>query len=286
MSDLPMESRVREVACHSTTVYKSPSMELTCWHCSAIFNPEATGRRCPHCGYHSAAWLAKLRFAAADFIGPIALLVMGLYSLSDNPGFSALLMVGCLVWAGFIHFQDTGDWVEKPAADLNLGEPRRVSNGPPLSKPPIPDSWKRLTSVPCPRELETASGSYANPPRMSAMQRVCRLTCAEKFLLAALVCGAAAYVIARWRTIENFVQHGQISLERLAVLAVVLCLILFAVRRVHVDEQVLRDGMLTTGVLTGWYENSSYTRTGYHSYTRIRYQFWTESGKSSKAAER
>jgi hypothetical protein len=137
-------------------------MEVTCWHCRAIFDPDATGRRCPHCGRHSEAWLAKLRFAAIDFIGPIVLFGIGLFQLLDDLAFSIIFIVGSLIWAGFIYFQDTGDRIETPATDLNLVESRPVPESPVLSKPLMPDSWKRLASVPSPRELESSSASYTD----------------------------------------------------------------------------------------------------------------------------
>jgi hypothetical protein len=99
-------------------------MEVTCWHCHAVFDPDATGKRCPHCGRRSEAWLAKLRFAAIDFLGPLVLMGLGLSELRDAPGLFVLFVVGSLLWAGFIYFQDTGDWIETPATDLNLIESR------------------------------------------------------------------------------------------------------------------------------------------------------------------
>lgn len=111
------------------------------------------------------------------------------------------------------------------------------------------------------------------------MRRAPGLTWAEQLLIAALVCGPIAYFVSRRKQIENFVQNGKISLASLIYPAVILGVILYAVQRSRSDERILRDGVLTPGVLTGWYDKSSYTRTGYHANIRIRYQFWTESGQ-------
>ena len=234
-------------------------MESTCWRCHAIFNPEATGKRCPNCGSHSEAWLAKLRFAVIDFLGPIVLIGIGLEQLRDDPVFSVMFVVGSFVWAGFIYFQDAGDWVETATPDSV-----------PISKPSMPDSWKRSTS---PSHQDSASSQEL------PMRRAPGLTWAEQLLIAALVCGSIVYFVWRWRQIGNFNQNGKISFAPLFYPAVILGLIGYAVHRSRGDERILRDGVLTPGVLTGWYDKSSYTRTGYNSYIRIRYQFWTESGQ-------
>ncbi len=111
------------------------------------------------------------------------------------------------------------------------------------------------------------------------MRRAQGLTRAEQLLIAALVCGSIVYFASRWRRIESFVQRGKISFAPLIYPAVILGIIVYAVQRSRGDERILRDGVLTPGVLTGWYDKSSYTRTGYHSHIRIRYQFWMESGQ-------
>ena len=58
-------------------------------------------------------------------------------------------------------------------------------------------------------------------------------------------------------TIENFLLHGNISLAPLITPAVILCIIVYAVRRTRGDEQILRDGVLTPGVITGWYDKTN-----------------------------
>ena len=102
-------------------------MEVTCWHCRAVFDPDATGKRCPHCGRHCEAWLAKLRFVAIDFLGPIVLMGIGLSELRESPALFVLFVVGSLLWAGFIYFQDTGDWIE---TTHRRPEPDRISARP------------------------------------------------------------------------------------------------------------------------------------------------------------
>jgi len=253
-------------------------MEVTCWHCRAVFDPDATGKRCPHCGRRSEAWLAKLRFAAIDFLGPIVLMGVGLAELRDAPALFVLFVVGSLLWAGFIYFQDTGDWIETPATDLSLVESRRIPENSTLSKPPMPNSWKRLASLR--RELEFSFASSEHSPSLGdTKHRALGLTWAEQLLIAALICGTVLYAVLRWHQIRDFVLHGHISLAPITTPAVILFIIVYAVRRTSADERILRDGVLAPGVITGWYDKSNFTRYGSQPYTRIRYQFWTESGQ-------
>lgn len=255
-------------------------MEAACRRCRAIFDPDATGRRCPHCGRHSEAWLTRLRFAAIDFIGPIAVLAIGLFQLRDDPAFSIMFVVGSLIWAGFIYFQDTGDWIETPATDLNLVGSRPAPESPILSRPTIPDSWKRLASVPGPRELESASGlSDSSPTQSMSMPHAQGLTWAEQILVAALICGSILYLALHWGQIKDFVRHGNVSIAPFITPTVIICIIAYAVRRTRADDRIVRDGVLTAGVITGWYDKTNFTRYGSQPYTRIRYQFWTESGQ-------
>ena len=111
------------------------------------------------------------------------------------------------------------------------------------------------------------------------MRRAPGLTWAEQLLIATLVCGSIVYFVSRWQQMKNFVPNRKISFAPLVYPVVILGLIAYAVQRSRGDDRILRDGVLTPGVLTGWYDKSSYTRTGYHSHIRIRYQFWTESGQ-------
>lgn len=73
-------------------------------------------------------------------------------------------------------------------------------------------------------------------------------------------------------------QTGKISFSSLIYPAVILGLIVYAVRQTRSDQRIVRDGVLTPGVLTGWFDNSSYTGVR-RTNIRIRYQFWTESGQ-------
>jgi hypothetical protein len=259
-------------------------MEVTCWHCCAVSNPETSGKRCPNCGHHPDAWLAKLRFAAGDFIGPIVLLFIGISQLQADRTFSLIFLGGSFLWAGFIYFQDTENWEELSVTDLKPGESDSALHNAPLSKPAMPDDWKLLAATPSPRKLGTATASAADKvlSQSSPIRRAIRLTWAEQVLIATLVCGLVAYVVARWQSIEDLVQHGKLTLSSLVSPAIIFCIVVyvaFAVQRIRADEPVLRDGVLTTGVLTGWYDKSHYSRAGFQSYIRIRYQFWTESGQ-------
>lgn len=253
-------------------------MEVTCWRCRAVFDPNATGKRCPHCGRHSEAWLAKLRFAAIDFIGPIALFSLGLFDLRDDPAGSTMLVVGSLAWAGFTYFQSTGDWIGTPITDLNLVESRPAGESLPLSKPPMPESWKRFVSAP--RELESSFNPSDNSSsRGTLLAWATGLSSAEQLLVAALICGSILYIVSRWHRIEDFALRGNVSLGSLITPIVIFCIIAYAVWRTRADERILRAGVLTPGVLTGWYDKSNFSKYGSAPTVRIRYQFWTESGQ-------
>jgi hypothetical protein len=240
-------------------------MEITCWHCRAVFDPETAGKRCPNCGHHPDAWLAKLRFAASDFIGPVVLLGLALYNFRDDVVFSTLFAIGSLVWVGFIWYQDTEGWV--PISDT------------PLSKPQMPETWRPMASLPSPREIEPALPTDSGASRQSSAPfRGSRLTLAEQVLIAALLSGLLVYAVLHRNQFADFVTRGKVPVFFMYV-GVIAGLVIYAVRRVRSDEQVLRDGILTTGVLAGWYDKSGYSRTGYYRNIRIRYQFWTESGQ-------
>jgi hypothetical protein len=210
--------------------------------------------------------MAKLGFAATDFIGPAFLLGVALFDFRDDVVFSVLFIIGSLVWVGFICYEDVDDWA--PAANV------------PLTKPPVPESWKRQASESSPLDSESASisDSYAKQNQESIPHRARRLTLAEQVLIAALFCGLIYYFASRWNRFEVSVVHGKVPVP-LAYLAVILGFVAYGVRRVRFEEEVLRDGVLTTGVLAGWYDKSGFTRSGYQRYIRIRYQFWTESGQ-------
>lgn len=240
-------------------------MELTCWHCRAVFNPETTVKRCPNCGRHPEVWLAKLRFAAVDFIGPAFLVGMALYQFHEDVMFSALFIIGSLVWVGFILYEDISDWV--PTTDV------------PLTKPPMPDTWKRLAPMHGPGQLEPGSISDTGTPKQASAGRASGLTMAEQLLIAVLTSALIAYAALRWNQLKSSLSLTKIPVTFITYAAVVGGLIAYAVRRTSFEEQVLREGVLTTGVLAGWYDKSSYTRSGYHVYIRIRYYFWTESGQ-------
>jgi len=240
-------------------------MELTCWHCRAVFDPEVTGKQCPNCGHYPEAWLAKLRFAAVDFIGPAFLVGMALYRFHEDVIFSTLFIMGSLVWAGFILYEDVSDWV--PVTGVSS------------SKPPMPDSWKGLASMHGPRQLESGSISDTGTPKKGWAARASGLTGAEQFFIAILACALIAYAALHWNKFQSPLSLTKIPVTFLTYVAVIGGLIAYAVRRTSFEEQVLREGVLTTGVLAGWYDKSSYTRSGYHVYIRIRYYFWTESGQ-------
>ena len=240
-------------------------MEVTCWRCCAVYDPGTTGKRCPHCGRHSEAWLAKLHFAAIDFAGPGILVCVGLAELHDDPVFAALFIVGSLAWAGFVYFEDVGDWVDNPAALP--------------SKPTMPDSWKKLSAGPSQTQSEPIAAASANDSSDRSPVYLPSGLSRANLVVLGLVAGLIAYVVLRWSEIENFILHGRFSISNLLVPGVILCVIVLAVWKSRRDDQILRDGVLTPGILIGWYDKSSYSKSGYHSYIRIRYQFWTDSGQ-------
>jgi hypothetical protein len=240
-------------------------MEITCWRCRAVFDPTVSAGRCPNCGHHPHGWMAKLSFAAGDFLGPIFLLGFALYHSRDDSWFTALFLIGALVWLVFICYQDIEDW-----APIT-----------PLSRPKMPDSWKERASVR--RRQESAATSisdgYNSPYRGSGRRRASGLTWPEKLLIATLLSSLIVYFFLHWKQFKNFVAHGQISAPLMYTLVIV-GFITYAVRRTRFDKEVLQDGVLTPGILTGWYDKSGYSRTGsYRKFVRIRYQFWTESGQ-------
>jgi hypothetical protein len=241
-------------------------MEVTCWHCRAVFDPTVIGKRCPYCGHHPEAWLAKFRFAAIDFIGPGALVALVVSNFKDDPAISAMFVIGAVVWAIFILYEDVSDWVP--------------TSGALLVQPPMPESWKQSPALHGTRLIDaTSSPGLGKRNQASALPRTSGLTGAEQLLIAVLASALIAYGALHWNEIASFRSVTHIPVTSVAYAAVFGGLIVYSVRRTSFEKEVLRDGVLTTGVLAGWYDKSSYTRTGYQKYIRIRYYFWTESGQ-------
>jgi hypothetical protein len=241
-------------------------MEVTCWHCRAVFDPTTTGKRCPYCGHHPEAWLAKLRFAAIDFIGPAGLVAVVVFNFKDDPAISAMFLFGAVVWAIFILYEDVSDWVP-------------TSGALPI-KPPMPEGWKQFSPVRGTRLIDaTSSTGTGKRNQATALPRTSGLTWAEQLLIAVLASALIAYGALHWNQIASFRGVMHIPVTSVAYVAVFGGLIVYGIRRTSFEKEVLRDGLLTTGVLAGWYDKSSYTRTGYQKYIRIRYYFWTESNQ-------
>jgi hypothetical protein len=206
-----------------------------------------------------------LRFAAVDFIGPAFLVGFALFQFHEEVILSTLFVICSVVWVAFILYEDISDWV--PVTDV------------PLTKPPMPDSWKRMSSVDGSRQLEPNSISQTGTPKRASARRASGLTWAEQLFIAVLICALIAYVALRWGQFGGSPALTKIPVTFITYVVVIGGIIAYAVRRTSYEEQVMREGVLTTGVLAGWYDKSSYTRTGFQVYIRIRYYFWTESGQ-------
>jgi hypothetical protein len=141
----------------------------------------------------------------------------------------------------------------------------------------MPEGWKEMASAQ--DALRTASTMSSKQNQKSAPRRASGLTRAEKLLITILTSALIAYGALHWKQITSARSSTNIPVTPVVYLSVFGGLILYAVRRTSFEEEVLRSGVLTTGVLAGWYDKSSYSRSGYNSYIRIRYYFWTESGQ-------
>lgn len=187
-------------------------------------------------------------------------------NFKSDPAISTMFLIVVFVWAIFILYEDVSDWVPILGASL--------------IKPPMPESWKESPAPPGTRLIGTTSSSdIGKQNQASALSRTSGLTWAEQLLIAVLASALIAYGVLHWNQIASFRGVAHIPVTPIAYVAAFGGLILYGVRRSSFEKEVLRDGVLTAGVLAGWYDKSSYTRSGYQEDIRIRYYFWTESGQ-------
>ncbi len=224
--------------------------ELTCPRCGAVFAPEASAGLCPNCSYNARTLFAKLRLTDKDVLAIILLLVFSLFLMRDL--FFAAIAVA-LAWSTFAQKAGIG-WHRPPIAfNLMAREPKRASI--PISRRAIPNEWKTLASLPRPRVIA-----------MSAAAK-------RQMILSVLVFFAVGgFVLAsHWIQFTNLSKHFRDSVSGLLWLLVFVYLGVSGARDWFAAWEILRDGELTTGILTDWREG----RGG----ASISYQFWTDSGQ-------
>ena len=253
-------------------------MEVKCWRCSAVFVPEATAGRCPHCGYNFQTPFVRLRLAIGSFLGPTGLLAYGLYLLRDGGLAAIILLGGSIAWAWSIYTEKSARWFHKPIIALGLEDQNREAGSLPftsdpiggptrpaqkprdlnfatLSKPTIPDNWRALAIVPCPRELSSTLFSHR-----------------EVVLTVGLIL-ELVFILGQLSRdkLMAFFQHPGEGIWDLLFPAILALIIVRAIREASTEREALRDGLLTVGVITNWIDG----KRG----ASIDYQFWTDSGE-------
>jgi hypothetical protein len=224
--------------------------EVTCPCCGAIFTPENSAGICPNCGYDARTLFAKLRLLDKDMLGIAAFLVFSLLVIHNLIFALIAVAMACFAFA-----QRARIGLHKPAIALNLEarEPKKALI--PISKPPTPKEWKTLASLSRPRVVVISARAKG-----------------EVILSAVVFLGVGAFVLSSyWNRFETLAEHPQGSIFGLVWLGLFVYLGAIGVRDWFAAWEVLRDGELTTGILTDWREG----RGG----ASISYQYWTDSGQ-------
>jgi hypothetical protein len=156
--------------------------------------------------------------------------------------------------------QRTGTGLHRPPTALNLDGPR--SDGPlvALSKPPIPGGWSALVQLSRPRKVFMPTGSKAWLLLGIGFFSLFEVGPILSFLRR-----------ASWSDVRALVHNSGDSLNGIVWLAFCAYFCVLTIRAWLVNREVLRDGELTTGLLTHYDES----RAGIY----VRYQFWTDSGQ-------
>jgi hypothetical protein len=151
--------------------------------------------------------------------------------------------------------QKAGIGLHRPMITSNM-EPLRPRQAlVPISRPAMPNEWKVLASLPRPRAVYMTIGSTL-----------------EMIFSTSLFVGLVAFATySYWHEFKDLTKHIQNSIFVLLWFAFLIYLVIVEAREWSRAREILRDGVLTTGILTDWNE-------GRHG-PSITYQFWTSSGQ-------
>jgi hypothetical protein len=230
--------------------------EVACPRCGGIFVPENTAEVCPNCSHNAGALFPRLRREDIDLIG-IALFLI--FSAAVVHSLLFALVALAEAWAMFSVNKKIG--LHRPPTALNLGT-QITGAVVPISQPSMPDNWKDLASVPRPRRVI-----------MSAPIK------ADLALSVAVFLGVGAFFADLfWKQFAVPRKHPFVFWLGGLWLALWVYFGTRCVRHWFSCWEILRDGELTTGVLTDWREG----RSG----PSISYRYWTNSGKSFECSGR
>ena len=222
--------------------------EATCPRCSAVFVTSNTAGLCPNCSYNYRTLFARIRSFDSNLVALIFLLVFSLFVIHSVILFG---IAAAQVWSIFAQKAKIGLYKPPIALDLETRKPNPTFI--PVSKPPILGEWKPLTMLARPRDVSLSPKTFSELAFTTAVH------------LAVL----AAFIRSFWGQITTFAQHPLDSLFDLIWLGLWLFIGAAGLRDWIVAREILRDGELTTGLLTDW-------REGEHGPSIS--QFWTDSG--------
>ncbi len=224
--------------------------EVTCPRCGAVFAPDNTVGQCASCGYDARTLFARLRFVDKDLIAIALFLIFSVLVIH-----SVLFAGIALVQAWSVFSQKTKIGLHKPLTALNLEPQKSMSTALPISKPSIPNEWQALASLSRPRRVFMSSAAKG-----------------ELALSAAIFLGVGGFFLdSFWNQFATMREHPQTGWFGLLWLALWIYFGIGSIRQWFFSWEILKDGELTTGVLTDWREG----RGG----LSVTYQFWTDSGR-------
>src|SRR5712675_407438 len=226
-------------------------MEAACWHCGAIFVPDTSAGLCPHCGHNVRTPFARLRAADTNLVALILFLAFSVFVIR-----SVLLsmIATAQAWSMFTQKAEIG--LHKPSVALNLETKKSKSIPVPLSRPAMPSDWRAIALLSRPRNVFMSSGAKTE------------LVLTVSIFALGL---AAVFPHASRNEFLTLVHNPKDGVFGLLWLTFWVYFGISGILEYFIGREILRDGELTTGVLTDWREG----RGG----ISVSYQFWTDSGQ-------
>jgi hypothetical protein len=169
---------------------------------------------------------------------------------------SVLLSMIAIAQAWSMFTQNAEIGLHRPPTALNL-ETRKSNSAPvPMSRPAMPSDWRALGLLSRPRDVFMSSGAKGG------------------LILTVFIFAFGLWALFTYASRNEFltlIHHPKNGLLGLLWLTFWVYFGITGIREYFVGREILRDGELTTGVLTDWRE-----RRGGIS---VSFQFWTDSGQ-------
>ena len=227
--------------------------ELGCPRCAAVVAVSKSASVCSNCGYDFSRPTARIRMVAVQDLWLIFLMPFAVAVMRKGVVVSAIVAVFVLLAVGF-------SLTEKMRQSLSLNAPK-VHVPISMSKPELPTDWEPIARLPRPRTVYL-------PPTAKVWSVLGS---------AGLVVGMGLVTYTLWKNSAVTMQGRSVPRLIWDNRFVLVWLVAFVsigaanVRSFLIEREVLREGELTSGVLTDW----SKGRRGIW----VKYQFWVSSGQ-------